>query len=516
MTAVRDPETSTRLSFQGPGEPDHVAADSPRTIRSGQLLRLLTRQLIGYHAGSAVPAPDAVVALPALENGGQSEDRCIYRLRIADGVLWDGQGARQVTAGDFVRGLKRVALPTAAHARQYFTDTIEGMREYCEAYDARFARQRPNAPDLAQFQFSHQIAGVRAVDSQVIEIRLLEPANDFLHILATGVAAAAPREYDYYLPDDPELYRNCPSAGPYRIARGRSGDRVLVLEPNPRWNPDTDPIRRRIPDQIRVTPGSPGDHPAWPYATVAWDGTDGNPEPLGYGLGPYLAVNLREQARGHPLGIRAVRRAIAAAIDRSAVRDAVATIPGVRAVVQPGLLPPGSPGYASARPTAGERGDPDRARRELAGAGYSEGIALTMRVGESELERQAAAAVRKGLARAGVVLRPPSRSAEGHWDLALASHLPDWYGNNGRTAVAPLVRSGSGRSYGYRNPDVDRLIASALREPGPDRAAELWRSVEALVMDDLPLIPLLAHACGPCLAAAGAPPRVCWYGERTS
>jgi peptide/nickel transport system substrate-binding protein len=516
MTAVREPELATSLSFLGPDEPDHHAPDCSRTLRSGQLLRLLTRQLFAYRAGSVAPAPDLATEVPTVTNGGLSPDGRTYRLRLRRGVFWDAQGARELTAGDVVRGLKRVALPTAAHARGYFTATVGGMQDYCDEYDVRFAGRHRTAPDLAQFHVAHDIAGVRALDRETVEIRLIEPANDFLHILATGVAAAAPREYDYYLPDSPALHRNAPSVGPYRISRMLSRGRDLVLEPNPRWSPQTDPIRRRTADLIRVGPGIGEPDLAWRFTTLGWgEVEDVFPGPLGYGPGPYLAVNLDRSRRESPVARWAVRRALAVAIDKVAVWAAATAVPGVTAVIQHGLLPPGSPGYGGAEPLAADRGDPDRARQELVRAGYPDGLDLTLAVRPGDRNSRVVAVLRDGLARAGIRLDLRDRYGVTPWDLALESHIPDWYGNHPRTAVEPLVRGGtppgSSNLGGYHNPVVDRLMNYALRDQDSIRAADLWRKVDAMVMADMPIVPILAHACGPCAAAAGAPPRVRWF-----
>jgi peptide/nickel transport system substrate-binding protein len=514
MTAVQEPVLSTTLSFRGPGEPDHLDPAGPYTLRTGQLLRVLTRQLFAYRAAdegdATVPVPDVALQVPTLANGGLSEDGRTYRLRLRRGVFWDAQGAREMVAADFVRGLKRVAHPTAGPARRYFTDTIAGMGEYCAAYDAAFGGRQPTAPDLAQFHVQHDVAGLSAPDAETLEIRLVAPANDFLHILATGLAAAAPREYDYYLPDSHEMQPNAPSAGPYRISRSRSRGGALVLEPNPRWDPRTDPIRRRVADAIRLsaaggaTTGVDGLDLAWTFGTVSW-GPTASGDPLGYGLGPLLVVNLREPRSGRATDDPAVRRAIAHAIDRPAIRDLVAAASGHPVVVQHGLLAPGSPGYnAQPRPAGNGHGAADAARP----------APLTLAIRDTDRDRRVAAVLRENLARCGIDLSVRPDAGTSPWDLALVEWVPDWYGNNGRTAIEPLVRGGARPGVanygGYSDPNVDRLLDEALRDHDPDGATRLWQLVEEVVLRDVPVIPILAHACGPCTAAVGAPPRLRW------
>lgn len=489
MTAVSEPALSTSLSYPGPHDPEHLA-EGGGGVRSGQLLRWLSRGLFGYAGGEVEPVPDLAAGPPSVTEDGRG-----YRLSLRRGVYWDAQGAREVVAGDVVRGFKRLALPTAGHARRYFTATIAGLREYCDAYAGTFADHTPHVPDLAQFQFGREIPGVRAVDPYTVELTLLHPTRDLAHLLALGVVAAAPREFDYYLPDSPGLLRYSPSVGPYRVSRLRSQGRAIGLEPNPRWDPATDPLRVRTADTIHLA--------ADEYGSVAELG-----EPVGFCPGPYLVVNVAGAHRtGSPLTDPSVRQALSLAVNRLAVRDALA---GLHAVPQHGLVPPGHPAYGAVDPIVADSGDPTRAAEELARAGYPDGLTLTLRAG-TDADRRVAAVLQGALARAGIRLVP----ADGAWDLAVRSHAPDWFGDNGRTSIDPIVRGGREPGWanlgGYDNPVVNRLLDYALRDPDLGRAADLWRKVESLVLGDLPVVPLVAHSSGACAAAAGAPPRVRWF-----
>ncbi len=59
-------------------------------------------------------------------------------------------------------------------------------------------------------------------------------------------ASAAPAEYDAYLPDSEEFRRNTRSDGRYRIAQYKPGGREIVLERNPAWSQESDPIRHPV------------------------------------------------------------------------------------------------------------------------------------------------------------------------------------------------------------------------------------------------------------------------------
>jgi peptide/nickel transport system substrate-binding protein len=147
------------LRFLGPGGVDHLDTASAYYATSGQVLRALTRQLFSYPASTDLsdpqaaftPMPDIAAEIPTQANGGISADRLTYTIKLRRGVCWDTTPVREVTALDFIRGLKRLGNPVAgAGARHYFTSTIVGMKEYCAAYDQAFVGACLTATDLAR------------------------------------------------------------------------------------------------------------------------------------------------------------------------------------------------------------------------------------------------------------------------------------------------------------------------------------------------------------------------------
>ena len=73
-------------------------------------LREWSRQLFTYPAtpGKTTTAvPDLATQMPTTSNGGVSADGKTYTITIRKGAKWDTSPARQVTAADVVRGVKR-------------------------------------------------------------------------------------------------------------------------------------------------------------------------------------------------------------------------------------------------------------------------------------------------------------------------------------------------------------------------------------------------------------------------
>jgi peptide/nickel transport system substrate-binding protein len=553
-----DPVAGDRrtLRFFGPGDPDHLDPASVYFARSGQVMRALTRQLFSYPALEDIaaplelftPVPDVAMAVPSEANGGVDEHRRAHTIRLRRGVQWDTPAPREVTAHDFVRGFKRIAhAPAGSDARRYFTDTILGMRAYCEAFDEMCPGRAPDSGEPARFQVAHEIEGVRAADDRTLVITLVEPANDLLNILATGFASAAPVEYDG-LSDTPESSGTVISCGPYRVASRRREIRQLVLERNPAWTQQADPIRHQFADAIHLQAPDAGGAGtsaqieageidlAWPFTVVSWRDAASPARAFerfsGFTLNPYLVFNLRSPNAGGAMRSLKVRQAIAYAIDKAAIGRIFDRLRGVKTMPLHSVIVPGSVGHRDFMlyPTPDDRGDPVTARALLADAGYGAGLELRAAVRDVGLHVEVMRAVASDLMACGItltfaicdpaeyyasVLGDPAAASAGLWDIAEPGWTPDWYGNNGRAIVEPLFQTDRGASTanygGYSNPDVDRLISRALRESDPVRAESDWHEADLRIMRDLPVVPLLAFACQSCAARTWATTPVTWW-----
>lgn len=475
--------TST-LTFLGPGDPDHLEPDSAYHLRPGQVLRVVSRTLFAVPVVEDVadpgqvflPVADVAETLPTQDNGGLTADLLTCVVRLRRGVRWDTEPPREVTAHDFVRGLRRMTDP--AHAG-----------------------------DVAGF-FADIVREVRAEDDHTLVFHLHRPANDLVNLLATGYATALPAPHE-----------GTRSNGPYRVTAD-TGDE-LVLERNPVWHQATDAVRRAEADRIVVRRhGTAADcDPAWQFGIASWGSAPAPPCP-GYTLNPYLALNLRSPNENGALTDLRVRQAIGYAVDKIAVRDIFAALPGVTAVPAHSMVPPGALGYSKYNPypTTGDRGAPEKSRALLAAAGFPDGLRLVMAVRDIDLHQAVFRAVEEALARAGIVLVPKVVSSKefygglmfdraageaGAWDLAAPGWTPDWHGNNNRSVMVQVVR-GIGNYGGYDNPRMDILVERALGAVSLPRAALLWHQANIMAMTDLPVIPIVAMACRCCAARTGA------------
>lgn len=536
-----EPRYGGTLRFRGPGGADRLDTASAYYATSGQVLRALTRQLFAYPAShdlsdpelSFEPAADIAVEIPTRDNGGVSADGTIYTIRLRSDVFWDTEPQRQVVAQDFIRGLKRLANPVAGcGALHYFTSTIEGMWEYCMAYDEAFQSQAPTAESMANFQNSHEISGLSAPDPETLVIRLKQPANDFLNILAMGFASAAPEEYDQFIPDSEEFRRNMRSNGPYRLTHYEAGGKKMRMERNPAWIPESDQIRGQYVDTIEVAVAKESADVllkklddgeadlAWSFTAVSWakpsPAREGFPRSYpGFALNPYLVFNMRSPNQGGAMANRKVRQAVAYAVDKTAISEILSVLEGVPNHPLHSIIPPGSVGHREFNlyPSQDDRGDKAKARKLLVEAGYGDGLRLVAAVRAAELHLNVMRSVAADLQEIGIELKfetysqaeyygtlltDPANAEAGVWDIAEPGWTPDWWGNNGRTLAQPMFqtnrRKGTTNFGGYSNPAVDQLMLQALETADAEESADLWHEVDKSIMADVAIVPLLAFA----------------------
>jgi len=521
------------LTMVGAGDVDHLdPALAYHTVTRG-VVRAYTRQLVTYPSSRDRTVSAAVVADLAEEAARpfDAEGRR-YLFTLRDGVRWDApSGPRAITAADVVRGIKRLAHPMApSPGLPYYLSTIEGLTDFRDGLAA--VQRTPDA--VADHLESTPLAGVRAVDERSVAFTTVGPMPDFLNILALPFATPAPVEYLRQVPGSPELEQAIIANGPYRVARYIAG-KEIVLERNPAWEPATDEVRAAHADGFVVREGLDEDVSydlvMTDQADMLWDiqpPTHRLPElfatddprleiyPAGL-LSPYLVINFLSPNNGGAMALREVRTALQYAVDKVAV-SRVWGGPRLNDVAHQ-ILPPLCSAHREMRPyaTDGDTGDPARARRLLAQAGFADGVTVQLVYRDRDIHPETARAVRDGLARAGIraelvgvsigelfagYLGSADAARAGRWDIALSGWEPDWHGNNGRVYLQALFDSSRvsgnddwGCNFGhYRSERANALITAALTSLDSERANQYFAEAEAEVMHDAAVVPILfAH-----------------------
>ena len=463
--------------------------------------------------------PDRIGLQPELAEGPPeiSDDSRQVTITIRSGVRFSPPVNREVTARDVAYGIARGFLPgvDSPPAHLYFGD-VDGV--------AAVEAGRRMIP-----------SGLVTPNNRTLEIRLSKPTGRLVaEALTLPLAAPVPPEYAGRFDRLPRSTygRHQVFTGPYRIAAGRGGllpaaeAPRITLERNPSWKSAED-FRPAFVDRIVLEQRSPG---AGALARRVLGGSaavNGN-EPAGADLVKSLRRHPAQVAlpaageitfialntRLPPFNDPNVRRAVSAALDRKALRDALGG--AVVGEVATHWIPPGVPGFAQAGGPAGPgvgflaspRGNLALARRYLRRAGYSQGRITGSSVLELVARRQAsakafAAATRKALAALGLrsrvrflafgpFIRACSRAPRvaaclGYrWQRDVndaASVLPPLFGAKGLRAGTNVSRL-SDRS-------LQRLMADAAATTGEADRAGLWADVDRRLTELAPGVPIV-------------------------
>jgi peptide/nickel transport system substrate-binding protein len=518
------------LRFVSTGDFDHIDPLMGYFTGDVQMQRAFARQLVinpiskDYNTAISV-APDIAKVVPSKSNGGISADGLTYTFHLRSDAMWNSSPPRAVVAGDFVREFKAMCNPVLGVGNPgYYVPVIAGMSTYCAEY-AKAVKATATAAQLASFQNSHTISGVSAPDGTTLVIKLVQPASDFLNILASlGFADARPVEYDSYLPDSPEFRQHTVSDGPYAIT-SYTPTKQVVFTKNPAWTQASDPIRHQYVNKIVINEGQSSATAAQQElqggsADLSWD-IAFPPEAIpsmqsthdpnfgiygGHITNPYLVFNVS----AGPAKNLALRKAIEYGIDKVAIAK---TYGGT--ALNPILstaIPPGNIGYQpyNLYPTPGNNGDPAKCKQMLAGTPYANGVTLTMAYRNNGNHPALFAAVQAALAKCGIkvngkvfngsgafypFMEDPANNKADKWDIAEPGWIPDWYGNNGRALVQPLFGTNcvnpTTNMGCYSNPTVDGDISKALSAADVTTASNYWHQVDMQVMKDAAIVPFM-------------------------
>jgi peptide/nickel transport system substrate-binding protein len=523
------PVTGGTLRFLSAGDFDHIDPLSAYGTIDVQIQRAFARHLVAnpasndYNTAISV-VPDIATVVPTKANGGLSSDGLTYTFHLRPGVMWNSSPARAVVAGDFVREFKAMCNPVLGVGNPlYFVPVIEGMKTYCDAYAKVPATA--TAAQLAAFQNSHTISGVSAPDASTLVVKLVQPASDFLAIIASlGFADARPVEYDSYLPDSPQFRQHTLSDGPYAIT-SYTPTKQVVLTKNPAWTQASDPVRHQYVNKIVINEGQSSatvlqEELQAGSADLSWDtafppadipAMQASHDPNfgiygGHITNPYLVFNVS----AGPAKTLALRQAIEYAINKVSIAKTY----GGTALnpILSTVIPPGNIGYApyNLYPTPGNAGDPAKCKQMLAGTPYANGTTLTMAYRSNGNHPAVFASVQASLAACGITvngkvfngagafypfIEDPANAKAGKWDIAEPGWVPDWYGNNGRTSVQPLFGTNCVNpttNFGcYSNPTVDSDISKALSASDQATAGTFWHQADMQIMRDAAIVPFM-------------------------
>jgi peptide/nickel transport system substrate-binding protein len=540
------PQAGGTLNVVAATGPDHVDPVQAYYTADYELERVYTRQLVAYQtvpysstSGAAwttdvTPVADAATTVPTAANGGITGGGKVYTFHIKPGVMWDTTPARQVTADDFIREFKAFFNPVSPVGNPgYYESTISGLTAYANAETAFFAnakKEAPTAANIAAFQNSHTISGIKAVNSSTLQFTLTSPASDFIYMLAMPFASARPVEYDSYVPNSAQLDTHIVSDGPYSMSSYVAGKSITFAK-NPAWSQSTDTIRHAYVNSIVVTEGvtsaqtqlsdiqagsmdltnDTGVNPSsvsslatskvpnfaiWPWSTIN-----------------YMVFNLRSPNGGGVMSKPGVRQALEYGLDKTA---AIKSSGGPLVSKQlNGAIPPGNDGFLTTNPYPDNNGTGDETacKSALTKAGYPNGVSLTYMYANDSVNVRLFESIQASLAGCGIKLtgkavpgssffvdlgNAPENNKAGTWDMAQAAWIPDWFGNNGRSVIQALFQGPNcvvnTVNYGcYDSPAVNSLITKAEGATSESAATTDWTAANTQIMKDAVIVPFFSQ-----------------------
>jgi peptide/nickel transport system substrate-binding protein len=510
------------LKIVATSDVDHIDPTSAGTIDSNNVQHAISRTLIGYQssmneAERVTPRGDLATSVPTPTDNGLT-----YTYHIRQGADWDApSGARQITSADFARGMELMCNPYEASPRLgYVEDLIAGMQTFCDG----FAKVAPTADAMKAYLASNSISGIDTSSPDTVVIHLLQKAGDFNNMLSLPSTAPQPIEALDYIPDSPAYRTNFVASGPYTLG-AYTPNESLTLVRNKDWKASSDPLEKGYVNEIQftfgVTPQAAMQQLESGDADLSYDITiptaslqqlqrESSPNLVSFdaGLTEFIWINTESDSNGGALRNKKVREALEYAVNKKAIVQVLGG-PDV-ASVQNGILGPGVSGYHAfdPYPTHDSEGDPAKAKKLLAEAGYPNGLTLKMPYMTTAPEPARAQTIQASLAKAGfkVQLIPVSASdyyskfmtntsttAAGAWDIAPASWEPDWVGGAARSVFqAQFTYHGTPQTYNYVNfndATADNFANEALSTSNAAQSAKLWEKVDEQVMSDAQVIP---------------------------
>lgn len=513
------------LNLLGAGDVDYMDPNISYYSIGYLNLRMWSRQLFTYPAktGQTTDAvPDLATAIPTAKNGGISADGKTYTIKLRPGAKWNTTPARQVTAADLVRGVKRTANPVQPFGGiPDFASLIVGY----QSFENGFAKVAKTPAAIAGYINKTPLPGVVAKNDTTVVFKLTRPATYFVDMLTLPAFSPAPVEVLKYLPASTALGNHEISDGPYKVDSWVP-TKSINYSRNPAWDASTDPVRKAYVDKIVVNEtvsqdsiqqqlqtGTPsadmefdvGPPPSQLPALIAKKDPNLN---LGdtASTNPYVVYNTASPNNNKALANRQVRQALSYALNR----DHIIQVLGGPTVNPPltHVLPGQIDGSKQIDPYPNNLA---KAKQMLAAAGFPHLSLKLLYRNASEGSSKAFQTVQQDLSQVGIkvvgvpspnadfyvkYLQAPSVARRGVWDLSLAGWGADWYGNAALSFFNPLF-SGQpsfppiGSNYGlYNDPATDTLIKQAGAAHTLAASSALWAKADAKVMADAAFFPL--------------------------
>ena len=446
------------------------------------------RLAIALFDGLTSNDPKTAKAIPSIaERWDISEDGKTYTFHLRNCRWSNGE---TITAHDFVWSWQYALSPKTASEYAYQLFYLKNAEDF----------NGGKITDFAQ-------VGVRAVDDRTLIVELHDPTPFFLDLCAFPTLLLVNRGCVERWGDDWIKPGKLVCGGPFVLDEWRINDKIRLRKNTNYWNAAN--VSLNVVDVLPVgSPAAALNLYLTGAADITWD----------KGLIPaYLLDVLRQRPDCHTFGYLGsyfyrfnvtrkpfdnvhVRRALSLAVDRQSI---VAKI--IKGGEQPAthLTPPGIPGYES---TEGLNFNPQKAREELAAAGYEGGKGFPKFGLLFNKSGGGAAGVNEQIA---IEIREMWKKTLGidcdlvnqewkvylnsmsslDYDVCRASWIGDY--NDPNTFMDMFVTGGGNNRTGWSNKRYDELIRAAGRELDTKKRFDRFREAESILCgDECPILPL--------------------------
>ncbi|MCW4456834.1 ABC transporter substrate-binding protein [Microbacterium sp. MPKO10] len=362
------------------------------------------------------------------------------------------------------------------------------------AEDVKFSiDQDTKTADTGWGYINEAIKEVRVVDDLTVEFELKYVSSPFLAVLTMFSNQIVPKGYAGMSVD--EFYENPIGTGPFVLDEWKKGQYFKVVRNENYWQKDKpylDSVQWNVVADVNTRKlqlqGGQIDvdvQPDW----SSFDSLNETPGIVAKAFDSTLSWNIAFNQEREPFDDVHVRRAIAYAVDRQAIVDAVLFGNGTPAN---SLIAPGTPYYDEN--ADGPSFDLEKAKAELAKSEYPDGFSTTLLISSGNTEKSSTAQIiQAALKKIGITVEiTPLGPTTAHdavlamdYDMTLSGWTMDIPDPDQWTtfAVDPAGGSNSDNT-GYNNPEAIAINTKAKEESDPEKRAELYSELQRITGKD--------------------------------
>ncbi|KNB51038.1 ABC transporter substrate-binding protein [Streptomyces caatingaensis] len=467
-------------------------------------MRYYTRTLVTPKPGPGAESR-AVVPDLATDTGKISADKKTYSFTLRPGSTWED--GKPVTSRDIKYGIERTwAQDKISGGPTWLMQVLDPDKKYKGPYK-----------DTSKDKLG--LSAIETPDDRSIVFHLARPNGDFLQMLA--IPAAAPVRQDM---DKAEKYALRPfSSGPYKF-ESYDPNKSLVLVRNDKWDKNSDPVRKALPDRISVKLTTNADAMDSDLIAGNYD-LDLNAT----GMGSAGRQKALQTAKGNvdnpqtgfiryaafpqsvaPFDNVHCRRAVIYGADHTSLQTARGG-PEAGGDIGTGMLPPAVQGFEKGYDPYGiaqGKADPAKAKEELKACGKPDGFTTTIAVRNNKPQEVATAeSLQASLKKIGIdaqvdpydgaqyatVIGAPKNVKAKNYGIIVQGWGADF--PSGQGYLQPIVdgrfiQESANQNYPEINdPAIEKLIDDAIAETDPVKAGKIYQEANKKVMEGAYYLP---------------------------